>query len=98
MKEKFVEVYDNIIPEYLSDFLYKETFETKNNQITIPWSYTRNITSSNYSKDYPGFSHSLINTQLNYTSLFKDLFSQVLYKLIGYLLKNEKNQDNLYYN
>jgi hypothetical protein len=74
--EKFIEVYDNIIPiELVNDIENKVLYKTE-------YSYLFNITHPSFSTDYhPGFSNSFINFE---DRLYKDtqfFLNQILYRL-----------------
>ena len=75
--EKFIEVYDDMIPSELADNLENLLLGQ-----SIPWAYIQNITKGSSSNAYlPGFSYYFINNNTNiYTPFCFNIF-QILYNL-----------------
>ena len=73
MKEKFIKVYDNIIPPILQD--YYLTFAEKE----IQYTYVQNLVGEG-NDYYPGFVSTMYDFEyLNNTNKHRDLFIQILY-------------------
>tara|TARA_R110000803_G_C11813537_1_gene301009 strand:+ start:60 stop:611 length:552 start_codon:yes stop_codon:yes gene_type:complete len=77
MRDKFIEVYDDIIPEHISDFIEKLVLKNGG----VPLHYTHNIAKKSSNIFHPGFGDTFFHPSNNIILPYTYPFLEVLYRL-----------------